>query len=80
VGNDVDPSLPVEKGTKVRILVGPFANRLGVVESLDENNRARVRLGLLVATIDLKDLAAAATEARPMLGSSHRRPRNARGR
>jgi hypothetical protein len=80
VGNDVDPSLPIEKGTKVRILVGPFANRLGVVESLDENNRARVRLGLLVATIDLKDLAAAATEARPMLGSSHRRPRNARGR
>lgn len=79
-GNDVDPSLPVEKGVKVRVLAGPFANRLGIVQELAPQNRARVRLGLLVATIDMKDLAASADGARPMLGSSHRRPRNARGR
>jgi hypothetical protein len=79
-GHDVDPSLPVEKGTKVRVLAGPFANRLGIVQEIDPRNRARVRLGLLVATIDIKDLAASTEGARPMLGSSHRRPRNARGR
>ena len=33
-----------------------------------------------VATIDLKDLAASADAARPMLASSHRRPRGTRGR
>jgi len=79
-GADIDPSLPIEKGTKVRVLAGPFANRLGIVQELDPRNRARVRLGLLVATIDMKDLAASADGSRPMLASSHRRPRNARGR
>jgi hypothetical protein len=79
-GADIDPSLPVEKGVKVRVLAGPFANRLGIVQEIDPKNRARVRLGLLVATIDLKDLAASAEGARPMLASSHRRPRNSRGR
>jgi hypothetical protein len=79
-GNDIDLSLPVEKGTKVRVLAGPFANRLGIVQELDPRNRARVRLGLLVATIDIKDLAASSEGSRPMLASSHRRPRNARGR
>jgi hypothetical protein len=79
-GNDVDPSIAVEKGVKVRVLAGPFANRLGIVQEIDVKNRARVRLGLLVATIDIKDLAASVDGARPMLASSHRRPRNARGR
>ena len=79
-GSDVDPSLPVEKGAKVRVLAGPFANRLGLVQEIDPKNRAKVRLGLLVATIDNKDLAVLAEGARPMLASSHRRPRNARGR
>ncbi len=64
----------------MRVLAGPFTNRLGLVQELVMKDRARVRLGLLVATIDLKDLAAAPETARPMLGSSHRRPRNARGR
>ena len=79
-GSDIDPSVPVEKGVKVRVLAGPFANRLGIVQEIDPKNRARVRLGLLVATIDMKDLAASAEGSRPMLASSHRRPRNARGR
>lgn len=78
--NDVDPSVPIEKGMKVRVLAGPFANRLGVVEELVANNRVRVRIGLLATTVDLKDVAATATEARPMLASSHRRRPNARGR
>jgi hypothetical protein len=77
--NDVAPTVAVEKGVKVRVLAGPFANRLGIVQELVPKNRARVRLGLLVATIDLKDLAASAPGARPMLASSHRRTRNARG-
>jgi transcription antitermination factor NusG len=80
-GNDVDPSVPIEKGAKVRVLAGPFTNRLGIVQELAATkSRARVRLGLLVATVDIKDLAVVAEGARPMLGSSHRRPRNARGR
>lgn len=79
-GNDVDPSAPIEKGAKVRVLAGPFANRLGIVQELDGKTRVRVRLGLLVATIDVKDVAVASDAVRPMLGSSHRRPRNARGR
>ncbi len=78
--NDVDPSLPIEKGAKVRVLAGPFANRLGIVQEINVKGRARVRLGLLVATIDMKDLAVSSEGARPMLASSHRRPRNARGR
>lgn len=80
VPTDVDPTVAVEKGVKVRVLAGPFANRLGVVEELAPKERARVRMGLLVATIDLKDLAASAEPARPMLASSHRRPRGGRGR
>ena len=64
----------------MRVLAGPFANRLGIVQEIDPKDRARVRLGLLVATIDMKDLAVSAEGSRPMLGSSHRRPRNARGR
>jgi hypothetical protein len=80
VGNDVDPSLPIEKGSKVKVLSGPFANRLGIVQEIDPRNRARVRLGLLVATMDLKDIAVQAEASRPVLASSHRRPRNARGR
>jgi hypothetical protein len=76
---DVDPTIVVEKGVKVRVLSGPFANRLGIVQDVDPKNRARVRLGLLVATIDTKDLAASAEGSRPMLASSHRRPRNRGG-
>jgi hypothetical protein len=76
----IDTSVVLEKGVKVRVLSGPFANRLGIVQDVDGERRARVRLGLLVATIDMKDLAASAEGARPILASSHRRPRNGRAR
>jgi hypothetical protein len=51
---------------------------VGVVEELDGKGRARVRLGLLAAMLDLKDLVASAEGARPLLASSHRRPRATR--
>ncbi len=75
---DVDPRQPIEKGTRVRVLGGPFANKVGVVEELDAKGRARVRLGLLAAMLDLKDLVASAEGSRPLLASSHRRPRGGR--
>lgn len=71
---EIDPSLPIEKGTRVRVLAGPFANKVGVVQEI-HGNRARVRLGLLAATVDLKDLVASGEGTRPMLASSHRRGR-----
>jgi len=77
---DIDPNVTVEKGTRVRVLSGPFANRLGVVQEIDVKNRARVRLGLLVTTLDMKDIAASGDGSRPKLASSHRRPRGLRGR
>lgn len=75
---DVDPSLPIEKGSRVCVLSGPFANKIGVVQELDGKGRARVRLGLLAATLDLKDIVASSEGTRPMLASSHRRPRTVR--
>ena len=75
---DVDPKQPIDKGTRVRVLGGPFANKVGVVEELDGKGRARVRLGLLAAMLDLKDLVASTEGARPLLASSHRRPRATR--
>jgi KOW motif-containing protein len=80
LSTEVDPKVPIEKGTRVRVLAGPFANKVGIVQELDTKGRARVRLGLLAATLDLKDLVASTEGTRPMLASSHRRPRNVRQR
>ncbi len=80
LSTEVDPKLPIEKGTRVRVLAGPFANKVGIVQELDSKGRARVRLGLLAATLDLKDIVASTEGTRPMLASSHRRPRNTRSR
>ncbi|MBL8613190.1 MAG: KOW motif-containing protein [Myxococcales bacterium] len=90
---DIDPSRPVEPGTHVIALGGPFEGKTGVVRELDGKGGARVLFGLLVATVDLKDLSAYARKrvergahdggrerggARPLLSSSHRRvPRGA---
>ncbi|AKU99736.1 hypothetical protein AKJ09_06400 [Labilithrix luteola] len=80
LATEIDPRIPIEKGTRVRVLAGPFANKLGVVEELDAKGRARVRLGLLAATVELKDLVASTEGTRPILSSSHRRPRTTRSR
>jgi hypothetical protein len=65
---------PVEKGGRVRVLEGPFAGKVGVVQELDGKGGARVMLGLLAVRIDVKDLVAwTEGRARPLLSSSHRR-------
>ncbi len=70
---EVDPSVPVEKGTRVRVLAGPFLGKVGVVQALDGRGRARVILGLLATTLAVTDLIAARESDRKPLGSSHRR-------
>ncbi len=61
------------KGCRVRVLSGPFANKVGVVQELDGRGRARVQLGLLAATFAVADLTSTLEHGRPMLESSHRR-------
>lgn len=80
LGPPVDPSIPLEKGTPVRVMAGPFEGKLGIIEEIDGRGRARVRLGLLAATLDQKDVMASAKDDRVMLGSSHRRLRRSRSR
>jgi hypothetical protein len=71
---EVDPSIVVEKGTRVRVLVGPFMGKVGVVQSLNAKGRARVLLGLLSTSCDVADLIAAREGDRKRLPmrSSHR--------
>lgn len=72
---EVDPSAPVERGTRVRVLSGPFLGKVGVVQDLDGKGGARVMLGLLAARLDVKDLIASAEgRDRPALATSHRKP------
>jgi hypothetical protein len=70
----------VDKGSRVRVLSGPFAHKLGVVSELDGRGGARVLLGLLSTRLDLTDLELAPNRRdRPALQSSHRSaPRKAR--
>ncbi|HEY6459214.1 MAG TPA: KOW motif-containing protein, partial [Polyangiaceae bacterium] len=70
---------PIEKGTRVRVLEGPFSGKAGAVQELDGKGGARVLLGLLAVRLDVKDLVAC-TEGRerPLLSSSHRKPLPAR--
>lgn len=79
------PSAVVEKGARVRVLSGAFADKVGVVGELDGRGGARVLLGLLSTRLDLADLEPVVEgRERPALQSSHRRPappppRKARG-
>jgi hypothetical protein len=78
--DDVDPKAPIERGTRVRVLAGPFTGKAGIVQELDGRGGARVMLGLLAARVAVKDLVAS-TEGRAgraVLASSHRRPRPVR--
>jgi transcription antitermination factor NusG len=72
--SSVDPSAPIERGTKIEVLCGPFEGKLGVVQELDGKGSARVLLGLLAMRLLVKDLAAS-VDGRPLLSSSHRKPR-----
>jgi len=72
---DVDPKLPIEKGTRVRVLSGPFDGKEGVVQELDGRGGARVMVGLFSTRIDVKDLIGTSEgRDRPRLSSSHRKP------
>ncbi len=70
---------PLERGTKVRVLEGPFAGEIGVVQEDDGKGKARVMVGLIAVRLDVKNLVAQREgSARPRLSSSHRKPRPAR--
>ena len=65
----------LDKGARVRVLVGPFADKQGVVSELDGRGGARVLLGLLSTRLDVVDLELVVEgRERPALHSSHRRP------
>jgi hypothetical protein len=75
----VDPRAPIDKGARVRVLEGPFAGKVGVVQERDGRGGARVMLGPLALRLDLKDVVACAEgQVRPLLSSSHRKPLQAR--
>ena len=77
---EVDPRIAIEKGTRVRVLAGPFVGKIGVVQAIDGKGGARVMLGLLATRLEVKDLIGSAEgRGRPALASSHRRPLPARG-
>jgi hypothetical protein len=79
------PSTPapatLEKGARVRVLRGAFADKVGVVNELDGRGGARVMLGLLSTRIDTADLVVVPdARERPALHSSHRKPAGPKGR
>lgn len=75
----------LDKGSRVRVLSGPFVDKIGVIGDLDGRGGARVLLGLLSTRLDLGDLEPVVEgRERPSLSTSHRRPhalasRKARG-
>lgn len=69
----------IDRGTRVRVLEGAFAGKVGVVQELDGKGGARVMLGLLAVRLDVKDLGGMDEgRGRLRLGSSHRKPTPAR--
>jgi len=65
----------IDKGSRVRVLEGPFAGKVGVVQDLDGKGGARVMLGLLAVRLAVADLAVSVERRnRPLLSSSHRKP------
>lgn len=71
----------LEKGARVRVLCGPFADKVGVVSELDGRGGARVMLGLLSTRIDTSDLVVVPdVRERPALQSSHRKPATPKAR
>ncbi|MDI3282720.1 hypothetical protein [Polyangium sp. 15x6] len=75
--SSASPAAPttMEKGARVRVLSGPFADKIGVLGELDGRGGARVLLGLLSTRIEVTDLALVPEgRERPAIQSSHRRP------
>jgi transcription antitermination factor NusG len=66
-------------GDRVRVVGGPFSGKVGVVQELDAKGGVRVMLGLLVVRFEFENLIPQVDgRARPVLGSSHRKPMPAR--
>ena len=69
-----DSARSIDKGSRVRVLDGPFCGKVGVVQELDGKGRARVMLGLLAVRVDVRELARFAEgRSRPVLSTSHRK-------
>lgn len=69
----------VELGAQVRVLDGPFAGKVGVVQEVDGRGGARVMMGLLAVRIDMANLEVHVEgRRRPVLSTSHRKPIPAR--
>lgn len=65
----------LEKGARVRVKSGAFADKIGAISELDGRGGARVLLGLLSTRLELSELEPAPEERqRPALQSSHRKP------
>jgi hypothetical protein len=73
------PARSIDRGSKVRVVEGPFAGKVGVVHEVDGRGSARVMLGLLAVRVDLDNLApATGGSQRLRLSTSHRKPVPAR--
>ncbi len=69
----------VERGAQVRVLGGPFAGKIGIVQEVDGRGGARVMMGLLAVRFDLTNLEVHIEgRRRPVLSTSHRKPVSAR--
>jgi len=69
-----DSGRSIDKGSRVRVLDGPFCGKVGVVQELDGKGRARVMLGLLAVRVDVRELVRCAEgRSRPVLSTSHRK-------
>ena len=76
---EVDPRVPVAKGTRVRVLSGPFVGKSGVVHEIDARGGVRVALGTVVVRVELGGVIACAEgRDRPALSISHRKVRSPR--
>jgi hypothetical protein len=75
-GPSSDKPGALDKGSKVRVRSGPFADKVGVIGELDGKGGARVLLGLLSTRLDLADLEPVieGRAERPAIQSSHRKP------
>jgi hypothetical protein len=68
-------STVMERGARVRVRSGPFADKVGVIGELDGRGGARVLLGLLSTRLDLGELELSLEgRERPAMHSSHRKP------
>lgn len=66
---------PIARGTRVRVLKGPFSGKVGLVSELDGKGGARVMLGLLAVRLNVEHLTPLAEGGRrPVLSTSHRKP------